>query len=105
MDGDGDRTGDAMRIGLGMGMGCWDSQDQAAGPWLGSRSPVTAEISSVVLSACVEEGTGCLKQAAMILPCLLSLPAFFQKQGERISSCHLSGGIFKPARQRKSEEQ
>lgn len=59
---------------MGMGMGCWDSQGWAAGPWPGFQSPDTVEISSVVLSACVEEGDGGLKQAAML--CLLSLPRF-----------------------------
>lgn len=63
-------------MGMGMGMGCWDSQGRAAGPWLGFRSPGTAEISSVLLSACVEEGAGCLKEAAMIFIIFISCCAF-----------------------------
>lgn len=99
--------GDRMGIRMGMGMRCWDSWGRAAGPWLGLQSPGTAEIGSVVLSAYVEERTGCFKQGALILPCLCSLPKFsWSREWEyRVSSCHLSQGIFKPAHQCKSEEQ
>lgn len=60
MDGDGDGM-----VGL-TGLGCRSLA--------GLLVPGTAEIGSVVFSACVEGGTGCLKQAAVVLPCR-SFPA------------------------------
>ena len=62
-----------------VGHGC-DSRCLAAGPWLCFRSPGTAEIGahSIMLSACIEEETGCLKQATTFLSCLLSLPKLYR---------------------------